>query len=416
MRYLSQSTLCQPNSLLIDPFPALPPSLDPNSRYTSPETCPRASPFGVVDDLLSLAAVEISHNVGRQTDNTTFVPPAELPPISSHHDVSLDDIFSLQALPVQRQQAVSFPHSAGSQLDVAGCSDLFIEPNAPVSVVDEPPPVAHSSEVGYQDWFTKGDNHTQHIRLDDARVISLDTPTFSQITFGLAGAQLLSVRPPPADLTRYPMKQRELLVKAFTKDSFHPSVALRGLLDYVLPSAFISDQVLEPFLADRHSIQILERIICLPQCPPVDFGNSKRSLFTLFVDNASPRCLFCGLSKRSLPQVLGCVRSHLNHKPFKCAGCPLCNPVNGHAQFWTLALLKDHQNGQTKKKECPECGSELRRGGMLRHWKSMHKQLPFPFHGNPRYRRSIMAPNQASTSASIHLDDIAEQLMDCESD
>lgn len=182
---------------------------------------------------------------------------------------------------------------------------------------------------------TKDINPLQIKWIDDAKVNSSEPPTFSQVTLTYTRANPLPELPPQADLTHYSMNQREFLVVAFTRNSCNSNAALRRLLDFVLTSAFILEQTHEPFLADKPSLHLLERIIHLPQCPPIDFRNSKRSLFTLFVERAPFvektlfRCLFCGLCKTSMPRALGCVRSHLGHKPFRCSGCQSCNPVDG---------------------------------------------------------------------------------------
>ncbi|KIM30298.1 hypothetical protein M408DRAFT_296558 [Serendipita vermifera MAFF 305830] len=112
----------------------------------------------------------------------------------------------------------------------------------------------------------------------------------------------------------------------------------------------------------------LEQITHLPQCPPIDFSNSKRSLFTLFVDEKLRCCLFCGSSKTTISRALGCVRSHLGHKPFRCTGCQSCNPVNGYAQFGTSAMLKDHVGHQTKKIKCGACATNSNTRYLLNNW------------------------------------------------
>ncbi|KIM30365.1 hypothetical protein M408DRAFT_328363 [Serendipita vermifera MAFF 305830] len=61
--------------------------------------------------------------------------------------------------------------------------------------------------------------------------------------------------------------------------------------------------------------------------------------------------------------------------------------------------------------KCGACGVELRRDGMRRHWNSMHKQMPFPFHEHPRYRRLTVGSKQTVTSVSASSED-AEGLLD----
>jgi hypothetical protein len=134
----------------------------------------------------------------------------------------------------------------------------------------------------------------------------------------------LPVVPPPAHLVPYSGHQSKVLSEAFAEGSCHPNVALRSLLDCILHSTFIANQEPEPTLTDEYSVYVLAQIVILPQCPPVDF-----SLFTLFVDKSHHCCLMCNTHKSSLSRALGCVRSHLGHRPFWCTGCQSCNPVNG---------------------------------------------------------------------------------------
>ena len=132
---------------------------------------------------------------------------------------------------------------------------------------------------------------------------------------------------PPENIARH---QNSLISEAFTERSYHPSVALRVLLDCIKLSSFITDQVSEPCITDKYSISVLAQIIDLPQCPPIDFGTPKGSLYTMFIDKQSYRCLMCGSSKTSVARALGCVRSHLGHRPFRCSGCQSCNLHDGY--------------------------------------------------------------------------------------
>jgi hypothetical protein len=143
------------------------------------------------------------------------------------------------------------------------------------------------------------------------------------------GPRTLPVSPPAEHLVPYSGHQSKLLSEAFTEGSCHPNVALRSLLNCIQHSKFIANQEAEPTLTDDYSIYVLAQIVTLPQCPPIDFNAPKRSLFTLFVDKPHHRCLICNTHKSSLSRALGCVRSHLGHRPFWCMGCQSCNSIDG---------------------------------------------------------------------------------------
>jgi hypothetical protein len=141
----------------------------------------------------------------------------------------------------------------------------------------------------------------------------------------------LSVRPPPGYHVPYLAPHDQRATQAFTESSNHPNVALRKLLDCILHSTFIHDQACEPRITDDYSKYVLRQISDLIGCPRIDFSMSKQSLFTLFVGKSGlrPCCLICDKSRESIPRTLGCVRSHLQHKPFRCEGCQSCNEKNG---------------------------------------------------------------------------------------
>ncbi|KIM22606.1 hypothetical protein M408DRAFT_11965 [Serendipita vermifera MAFF 305830] len=401
--YYSQLTLWRPHSSHEDPCRVLPPAVDSNH--------PRIDQG---------ARSEISWDAGCQNVYSTLTPAGSVPPLPAYSNLELKNISPLSLSSVQ-QKPIALPYnSTESGPNVADSVDWLIKPDMAREILSkasmftggQQPISVHPTRAKSQYWLAGDTNLDQVIQVEDTQVTEPDASIFSQFILTPTHTDSPQALPPPVDLTNYSVKQRGCLVRAFTKGSCHPSAALRGLLDFVLPSAFILNQTREPFLADKSATHILERILHLPQCPPIDFGNSKRSLFTLFVEKAVFRCLFCGMC---------CVRSHLCHKPFRCSGCQSCNPVDGYAQFGTSALLKDHLNGQIKKMKCGVClsGVELRRGGMRRHWNSMHKHMPFPFHDHPRYRRIAVGSKQPDTSVSAFSEDVEgllDYLPDCESD
>lgn len=417
--YFNQLTLRGPYSPLGDPFQALPPAADSNHQLTDQITWNHDSQAHIPDCLPPLVASKILYDSSWQSADPSRAPADPIPPLLPHLNPEFEDVVSLSLSSVQQQPVAFPPNSTESEPNVTDSLDWLIDPEKAreilskdsVAIEGQQPIFSQSTKAKPQHWLAGDTNLVQDIWVEGTRVTSLDASTFSPLILTPMPTNPLPVLPPPADLTHYSIKQRGCLAVAFTKDSCHPSIALRSLLDYVLPSAFILDQSHEPFFTDKLAMLFIERIIHLPQCPPIDFGNSKRSLFTIFVEKAAFRCLFCGLCKTSMPRALGCVRSHLGHKPFRCSGCQSCNQVDGYAKFGTSALLKDHLSGQIKKMKCGACGVELRRDGMRRHWNSMHKQMPFPFHEHPRYRRLTVGSKQTVTSVSASSED-AEGLLD----
>jgi hypothetical protein len=51
----------------------------------------------------------------------------------------------------------------------------------------------------------------------------------------------------------------------------------------------------------------------------------------MFLEKGSNKCLFCGEYKSVLSRAVGCVRRHLEHRPFVCDGlsCELCDERGG---------------------------------------------------------------------------------------
>jgi hypothetical protein len=126
-----------------------------------------------------------------------------------------------------------------------------------------------------------------------------------------------------------PKLANNILAVAFTENAYHPNPALRALLYEVRRSSFVLYNQCEPLIADYDSLCMLAKIVDLPGCPSFPLASMQCSLFTVFVGRSEYRCLFCGSCKTSLARALGCVRSHLGHRPFHCIGCDLCNIVNG---------------------------------------------------------------------------------------
>lgn len=173
---------------------------------------------------------------------------------------------------------------------------------------------------------------------------------------------------------------------AFKDGSFHPNPALRRLLEQVLVADFIRLNTMEPCLNDDYSVIALSNVAKMVGCPLVIGKALQYSLFTLFLKRPGNICLLCGKSTTCLNRALGCVRAHLQHRPFKCTGCSLCSSVSGYAQFSTLAHLKDHVVRQTVKQKCTLCQATIRIGGMYRHWQSMHPGKAFKSKSSSHFR------------------------------
>lgn len=173
----------------------------------------------------------------------------------------------------------------------------------------------------------------------------------------------------PTDSSKMP--EPSYIETAFKDGSFHPSPALRKLLDDILTSSFVRFDTLEPLIGDYFGILFLLEVQYLPGCPSTIDSSQKDSLYTLFIKRPGNICLLCGKSTTCLNRALGCVRAHLQHRPFKCTGCLSCSFTNGR-RFSTSTLLEQHITRQENKLECPLCGTKIRCGGMQRHRRSMH--------------------------------------------
>jgi hypothetical protein len=219
-------------------------------------------------------------------------------------------------------------------------------------------------------WQASTLSTNQTIGFDFGDCIGLDVPsltdedtmlTTTDISAPLRSAPCqpipgtLLVLPPPEHLVPYSGPQSKVLSESFTDGSCHPNVALRGLLDCILHSTFLANQEVEPTLTDEYGIYVLSQLVNLPQCPPIDFNVPKRSLFTLFVDRPHYRCLMCHTHKSSLSRALGCVRSHLEHRPFRCMGCQSCNSINGWVLETFFPLFSYDEVLDTPSSGLPPC-------------------------------------------------------------
>jgi hypothetical protein len=116
--------------------------------------------------------------------------------------------------------------------------------------------------------------------------------------------------------------RQELLSGAFRLPSNFPSEARARLLDLIIQASFIKAHQLEPSIDSSEGQVLLKNVWDLPDCPPMAFQKSNLSIFALLIDLNVRRCLICGSAKSSLDRAIGCVRSHLDHRPFVCGGEP----------------------------------------------------------------------------------------------
>jgi hypothetical protein len=114
----------------------------------------------------------------------------------------------------------------------------------------------------------------------------------------------------------------------FSKDAIYPNPYLRSCLDRLLQSRFYRENDHEPTIGSLEGDLILGGIPTMLALSPLLMWRIGESIYIAFIDIAERRCLLCGTVKRSIPIALSCVRSHLNHKPFRCpgksSGCNLC--------------------------------------------------------------------------------------------
>ncbi|KAG8834970.1 hypothetical protein FRC17_006066 [Serendipita sp. 399] len=108
-----------------------------------------------------------------------------------------------------------------------------------------------------------------------------------------------------------------LLSTAFKEGSSYPDPQRRALFEMIPRLLFYQDQALEPTLDTAEARTILSAA----GTPGLACDAPKRaSIFALFLERESNRCLVCGKSHGTLERALGCVRMHLCHRPFACKG------------------------------------------------------------------------------------------------
>jgi hypothetical protein len=124
-----------------------------------------------------------------------------------------------------------------------------------------------------------------------------------------------------------------------------PNAALAKLCDVIIKSEFIRNHRLEPTIGSKEGRELLKQIEDMPGHPPMASQDPDDSIYVLFVSDPSNKCLICGKTKNS-PSMLGCVRRHLDHRPFRCAGksggCKSCPENDVYVVLSPLPNLTDY--------------------------------------------------------------------------
>jgi hypothetical protein len=118
---------------------------------------------------------------------------------------------------------------------------------------------------------------------------------------------------------------RNFLDTLFTAQSDRPNEYLRQCLNRIRVASFYLQGEHEPTQNTPDGLAIL-------QTTPLSSSRSDPSIYRIFLDGTL--CLMCGEEKKSVPRAVGCVRKHLDHRPFRCRGqldgCENCSSGNGY--------------------------------------------------------------------------------------
>ena len=117
---------------------------------------------------------------------------------------------------------------------------------------------------------------------------------------------------------------QDYVLVAFGPGSIFPNNALAKLLSLLAGSLFVSTHQPEPTIDSADGQALLSQIACIPDCPSTASQKTHISIYVLLLDIPKRKCLLCGSSKSSLDRAIGCVRSHLNHRPFVCGVQSAC--------------------------------------------------------------------------------------------
>jgi hypothetical protein len=107
---------------------------------------------------------------------------------------------------------------------------------------------------------------------------------------------------------------------------------LRALLRLIPNTAFYAENRLEPNVGSEEGLQLFVQVDGLQSS--LKFKLRGKSIYRLFVEETTKRCRLCGVAKGTQTCAVACVRSHINHRPFRCLGlkdgCRRCNWRNGY--------------------------------------------------------------------------------------
>lgn len=158
----------------------------------------------------------------------------------------------------------------------------------------------------------------------------------------------LSSPPPPSTLVHRTPKRyihraqpkQNFLDALFTAESVRPNEYLRQCLNRIRVASFYLQGEHEPTQNTPDGLAILQTT------PPSSSRSAKSdpSIYRIFLDGTL--CLMCGEEKKSVPRAAGCVRKHLDHRPFRCRGqldgCANCS--NGNEYVFHDYFEDKHQS------------------------------------------------------------------------
>jgi hypothetical protein len=113
---------------------------------------------------------------------------------------------------------------------------------------------------------------------------------------------------------------RECIERAFQPGSKYSNEARAQLLGLIRGSGFLLMNNLEPSIDSDEGQELVRKVAYLSGYPSIPSQLSSSSIFTLLVEFRERRCLMCGYVRTTLERAIGCVRSHLDHRPFACGG------------------------------------------------------------------------------------------------
>jgi hypothetical protein len=130
--------------------------------------------------------------------------------------------------------------------------------------------------------------------------------------------------PTPEDESKW---GRKPIDEALIKPEFKP------LVDRIKASVFHSEHQLEPTIGSKEGIALLDGITILDadMSRVCQHGKtSGKSIYWLLVDHKTKVCRICGIRRGTEQRAIGCVRTDLGHRPFRCPGidanCYRCGP------------------------------------------------------------------------------------------